>query len=672
MRTNLSAPTQAQMHEDDHSPRGALNVSRLPFRHFSKSALLSLFAVLILLGALIGSNQAQPAANKPAIQVVSLREVSFDKKVVTFTVEIVGDNFGDNSSDPTAVEFVDPKGTVVGTIKSKSLVSNSKIVVQAESPIGTIISVVRITVRGITVEDSNFKLSFKEPSPPPAITPFEIKHSTLSSSSSPIKTLFVTNEKGLFSSNPHRMSVEILPAGASNVLIRSGSNPYNLIVDFIAPEKFEVSGVVLTVYDSSDLDSRQPIAISQPFKEKKPQADPNQPTIASAKVVYLQRRPGVGRLTILGNGFGNYPRPPMISEDLLASYQRSNLSPGRNCLDPPICMPPPASDMQRWQTWNKEIEQLVNVVLVPRNPSLRVELIKVLYIDDKMIDLYFEFSHLQGYSLAFRPGSVALTVKKPGAKQLQILKAPGVTATIEGPESYLAEVTIGPKRDDNLTSSFTILTNDKANYEFGRGIADNFYVIKLSVVNRGEKKVSIPLAAIEADVDWASGRGPETVPNAEYVESRDPETPVPVEDVSAYFDAYLKQFGKRAKLFNVANGLTTLMTSLIPFFGPGFKDAQVVFTGGLIPGLRQGIGDLSGQQLQNLTGRTWQNVEVIPDHGGSITKFIFIQRGEQVFSGPVKPNVHKLIMNIRGIEVTGYEVTDGSATSSAATQLTPK
>lgn len=628
---------------------------------------------LSLLCLIVGVSQAQVVDSKPVIQSVALREVSVDKKIVSFTAEITGSNFGNSAGDLTAVEFVDAKGLVVGTIKSKSLLSDSKIVVQAEAPLGTTIVVTRITVRGVTIENGNFKLSLKEPAPPPAITPFEIKHSTISSASSPIKTLFVTNEKGLFSSNPHRMNVEILPAGAANVLIRQGSNPYNLIVDFVAHEKFEIKEVVVTVYDSSDLDSRQPVAISQPFKDKKPQADPNQPVITSAKVLFLQRRAGTGRLLIEGSGFGNYLRPPLMAEELLANYTVRSTLP-----QPANCPPPPPVD---WQAWSKGIDGLVKVVLVPRNTSLRVEHSRIVYIDDKMIDLYFEFSRVSGYSLAFRPASVAVSVRKPGAKQIQVLKATGVNATIEGPETYSASMGIGPGRSDRITSNFTILSNDKANYEFGRGIADNFYVIKLSVVNRGEKKVSIPLAAIEAEVDWASGskvsgrdtKGERvTDPTHEYVEGNDSQTPVPLEDVSAYFDAYQKQAGKRAKLFNVFSGVTTLMTSLIPIFGPGFKDASVIFNGGLVPGMRHAIGDLSGQQLQNLTGRSWQNVEVIPDHGGSITKYIFIQRGEQVFTGPVVPNVRKLIMNIRGVEVSAFEVTDGEETTSAATSANPQ
>lgn len=611
--------------------------------------------LLLLPGFSVGLGRAQSAAN-PVIEGVLVREVSLDNKLAKVTFEITGNNFGSNATDLTAVQLIDAKGEAVGTIKEKTLVSNNRILAKAEAPLGTTIEVFRITTRGITVDSSGFKLSLKAPAPPPKITPFEIKHSTISTPNSPLQTLFITSEKGGFDSNPHRMNVEILPAGASNVLIRPGSNPFNLIVDFIAPDKFEVKDVVVTVYDSADLDNRQVTATSKPVEAKKPQADPNEPKISKVDVLFIQRNKGIGRVKIEGSGFGNYRRPTLTPEEFISGYGRNSAHAGR-ASGPP----------NNWRAWNEEIERSVNVVLMPRNSTLQVQRSEILYIDDKMIDLYFEFTQAPGYSLAFRPASVSLTIKKPGIKQLPAVKADGVEAVVSVPETYLVSKEVGPRRDENLTYEFTILDSNKANYEFGRGIADNFYVIKLSVVNRGDKKVSIPLAAIQAEIDWAQGRVPLANsseafdPDIEFLETQETQTPAPLEDVSAFFDAYQKQQGKRARLFNILDGVTTLGASLIPFFGPGFRDAHVALTGGLIPGLRQGIGDLSGQQLQNLTARSWQSVEVLADRGGSLTKYIFIQRGEQIYTGRVKPNVHKEIKNIRGIEVTGFEVVESTA-----------
>ena len=96
--------------------------------------------------------------------------------------------------------------------------------------------------------------------------------------------------------------------------------------------------------------------------------------------------------------------------------------------------------------------------------------------------------------------------------------------------------------------------------------------------------------------------------------------------------------------------------SVIPFFGPGFRDAHVAFTGGLVPGIRRGLGDLSSQQLQNLTAMSWQGIEVVAAGGGTIEKFVFIQRGDQLFSPGFGERLRKTIKNIEGVEVVGFEV----------------
>lgn len=615
-------------------------------RAYASAALLC--TLLVPCGAL-----AAVQADRPVIDGVVFREVSITGNTVAFTLEINGSNFGSNAADLTAVQFTDASGAQVGTVASQQLTSNNRIVVKAQVPANTAIHGVRVTTRGQTVESSSFRLSLKPPAPPPAIKPFEIKHVTRSSAGSPIKSLLITNEEGRFASNPHRMNVEILPAGASNLSIRPGSNPFQMVVDFVAPEKFEVQDVMVTVYDSGDLEARQPIAVAQPFKEKKPQVDPNQPLITKVETLYLQRDKGIGRFKIEGSGFGNYRRPPMTAEEYLRCC--GSLS----AIDD--SQPPPAE----WQAWQDEVERMVKVAIVPRNSTFRVERSEIVYIDDKLIDIYIEFTKVDGYSQPFRAGSTTVTVRKPGAKPLQVMKGDGVVATIEGPETYIASREIGPKRDENLTYEYTVLDSDQAASLFGVGIAKTFYAVKLSVINRGEKKVSVPLASIKAEIEWASGSyksdvpvGPEQVASVEYLEGPETQTPIPLEDVSGFFDAYNKSKGKKARVFNALSGLTTLGAALIPFVGPGFKDAHVVFTGGLMPGLRQGLGDLSGQQLQNLTARTWETVEVISDRGGSISKYVFFQRGEQVFSGQVKPNIHKLIMNIRGVEVTGFEVVE--------------
>src|ERR1044071_707803 len=113
------------------------------------------------------------------------------------------------------------------------------------------------------------------------------------------------------------MRVEILPPGVSDVRIRPGSNQEQLVVDFLAPEKFEVKNIIVTVYTTGDLDTRKVKAIAKPYKEKPPAADPNQPTISDAELIYIQRNKGFGRLKLEGSGFGDYERLPMTTEEIL-------------------------------------------------------------------------------------------------------------------------------------------------------------------------------------------------------------------------------------------------------------------------------------------------------------------------------------------------------------------
>jgi hypothetical protein len=101
----------------------------------------------------------------------------------------------------------------------------------------------------------------------------------------------------------------------------------------------------------------------------------------------------------------------------------------------------------------------------------------------------------------------------------------------------------------------------------------------------------------------------------------------------------------------------------VPFAGSGLKDAEVVLSGGFIPGLRHGWGDITDQQLQNLTTLSWQTSETLAADGGSLEKIIYIQKGAQFQDEdePVWPSPYatkQQISNILSLEVVGYEVND--------------
>jgi hypothetical protein len=612
-----------------------------------------------------------------------------------------------------------------------------------------------------------------QPSPAPiAIEPLEASDVFAYPSDGGLKKYAVIvrwKDGKFFPTDPSLVSLSLTPAGATDVTIRHVTAT-RIEADFWAPDKFQVNDASVTVYDSknrqlvvasSDVPShaqgeeagaadgtaslKTSAARASALEAPKP-AEDEEPKINSTTVVFLQRAYGIGRLKIEGEHFGNYKAPPISAEDYLLCFEplaqqalidalsglpKQTLD-SRKALDEQRCKGIGSAELSRWNAWRADVEPRVKVALVPRNTDLRIEQTKILYIDDKLIDVYFEFNRYYNYSEPLRLASTTVTVKrdkKPAAGEQAetAARAPlasggghaasdpiGVAVAAGGAEAedpvkcvksnpndcatFLATKEVGTKQDENLEYRYTVLDVNSAATLFGSGVAKNFYAIQLSVTNKGEKKIAVPLASIQAEIEWADGyEEEETAAGADLVASsvnpdawnapppvpakgkgdgankgkgigytyfeEGPATisPLPLPAVTAYFDGDEKVHGKKARLFNVFDGAAILGSSLIPFFGPGFKDAHVAFTGGLVPGIRRSLGDLSGQQLQNLTALSWQGVEVVAAKGGSIDKFIFIQRGDQDFATGIGEKIKKRIKNIEGMEVVGFEVLESEA-----------
>jgi hypothetical protein len=243
----------------------------------------------------------------------------------------------------------------------------------------------------------------------------------------------------------------------------------------------------------------------------------------------------------------------------------------------------------------------------------------------------FSFACTYGYSTPFVIARVVLTV--PGAA---------------GQPASSVSYEMLPARDKNLTYRSTILSSAQAKSRFGGGIAANFYVVQLSIVNQGATKVQIPLASIQAEVQWYAGSlgkrfylaGPATV------------APVPLAGAVSYFSTHRQATGARARFFNALQGATTIGSAIQLFFGPGFAQGVGIAGGGFRQGLGQIFQDMSDQQLANLTSQSFESIEAISGNGGSIEKVIFIQRGEE----KLPSSLRRLITNINGFEITGYEV----------------
>ncbi|MBV8858152.1 MAG: hypothetical protein JOZ02_14570 [Acidobacteria bacterium] len=662
----------------------------------TKSLVPILLAALSITWLCPASPSAAPQDDKPRVRGVRVQKILLlpgDPSKASLVIDIDGEKFG---KPPAKAAVTLTNQETAESLTAQKIVSHNdaKIVASVDVPVATKATtyVMQLSLDGVNVippeQLADYTIEVKKEEKSNKAKPLDITFETFKSPQYPnLYSLLITNKADQndpkFSSNPALMKVDILPPGATNVNIQAGNGPHQMVVTFLAPEDFDVKNVVVTVFDpSSTLGNSEPVAFSTPFEKKQPKADPNQHKITNVEILSLQRRTGMGRVLIQGTGFGDYTRPPVNGDrELLCCLDRPMTAGERNSnrtkkLDgsvlqesgpnAEVCNALAPGTCQAMRDWRRRIEQRVNVTLVPRNPDLRIERTQIVNIDDKSIDVYFEFTHFPGYSQPFRLASATVTINKGGVRvaQAQAADDATITASVAGPQTYSETADIGVPRDKNLEYRYTVLDQKDASLLFGSGVGDKFFVIELAVLNKGEKKVAVPLSAIQAEIEWAYGDDPA---NEDFFFEEGPATipPLALADVTAYFDSYQKTRGRRARIFNTLDGVATLAASLVPVFGHNIERPTTILTGGFTPALKTVLGDLSSRQLQNLTSRTWENVEEVPAKSGK-TKFIFVQRGDQLYDGSVPPKVKKQIKNIRGLEVIGYEITDSK--EKAATQ----
>lgn len=753
---------------------------------------------LLLCNAALGAAKVQ-AARKPAPKVADARATEAktgDDGRVSFKLTIKGEGFG-RAADAVTLALLNTDGedAVEGEETAVESVTPTKIVAQVVAKPGPYSLRLRIGQAAADTSEigplavapaaqetaAGAARAAAPPREPEGIDIEEPEVFAHPSDGGQKRYTVVVKWKGgdFFGTDPRLVSLVLTPAVASDVTVRRVT-PTRIEADFWAADKYQVKDVSVSVHDhdnpgqvvaSSDIEAPskaeaetanggKPRPAALGATDDKEKGKDEQPKITSTAVVFLQRAYGIGRLKIEGKGFGDYKAPPVSAEDYLLCFEplaRQALYKALEDGGHPDRARQQAFEDQRcsllaktakdWQDWRaRQIEPLVKVALVPKNTDLRIEQTKILYVDDTLIDVYFEFNRYYRNSEPLRLASATVTVKKPKSpdkpKETKPA-APGgrevasaahgangasvVNASVLGPNAAGVEKKDEAKKGDDsketvcdsgncktyiatnevggepgLEYTYNVLDNASAAMLFGKGVAGNFYAIQLSVTNNGDRKVSIPLSSIKAEIEWAygyseekSGKGggkpsgqkagekvsatgasgarafvtpaemasgtPAEIPSTPspmafyYEEGPVTLSPLSLQTVTAFFDGNEKVNGVKAKVFNYFDGAAIFGLSLAPFFGPGFRSAHGAFTGGLVPGLKRGLGDLSGQQLQNLTGMSWQDIEVVGAKGGSVVKYIFIQRGDSNFNDSVK----KTIKNIQGMEVKGIEVVEG-------------
>jgi hypothetical protein len=166
--------------------------------------------------------------------------------------------------------------------------------------------------------------------------------------------------------------------------------------------------------------------------------------------------------------------------------------------------------------------------------------------------------------------------------------------------------------DADVVREFFYVPPSQANEKYGTGVGKNFDVIQVSIVNKCDLPVLIPLAGINVTVDEAV-----------------PVYPFSLDHVTSIF-SYDRQFsGRRAVYFNILQGMATVGSAVEPFFARGFTQGVSILGGGFTQASLAVWRDMTAEQLQNLASQSYQSTEQVGPNGGSLQKFLFLPKKKQ-------------------------------------------
>jgi hypothetical protein len=164
--------------------------------------------------------------------------------------------------------------------------------------------------------------------------------------------------------------------------------------------------------------------------------------------------------------------------------------------------------------------------------------------------------------------------------------------------------------DNDVTREFFYVPFEQASKKYSRGVAINFDVIQISIVNECPLPVLIPLAGI-------------------YLPDKPNIHAFSLDHVTSIYSNYHQFAGGRAIYFNLLQGAATIGSSIEPFFAHGFTQGVSILGGGFTQGSAAIWKDLSAEQLQNLTSQSYQSTEQVGPNGGSLQKFIFLPKKDK-------------------------------------------
>jgi hypothetical protein len=163
-------------------------------------------------------------------------------------------------------------------------------------------------------------------------------------------------------------------------------------------------------------------------------------------------------------------------------------------------------------------------------------------------------------------------------------------------------------RNEDVISKFSFITQRNSLQTFGGGVARYFHVIKVSIVNKCDQGIVVPLAGMVVSPRPDAGSGPIT--------------PYSLPEVTAVYNTDRKLNGNRAIFFNILAAVATLGSAIEPFFGHGFTQAVAIWGGGFTTAAGTIFKDMSPEQLQNITSLSFGDSQQLGANGDSLTKYL--------------------------------------------------
>lgn len=178
-----------------------------------------------------------------------------------------------------------------------------------------------------------------------------------------------------------------------------------------------------------------------------------------------------------------------------------------------------------------------------------------------------------------------------------------------------------------------IVPKSQAGNKYGNGVAKNFHVIQISVVNQCPMAIVIPLGGISiaADDSPAASDPAECKENGALVAFS-------LDHVTSIFSADRKLTGRRAIYFNSLQAAAAIGSAIQPFFASGFTKGVAILGGGFTTASKEMFVDMSAEQLQNLASQSFGSTEQVASLG-SLQKFVFVRRSEKCKNSTIESDI---------------------------------